>query len=52
MDSVPSYNMTVAPVFYGTRVDICWPLKAYFSHKRTTIKIWFVVFYCMRTSTT
>ena len=53
MGPVPSYNMTIAPVFYGTQVDICRPLKAYFPHiKRTTLKIWLVVIYCMTVSTT
>ena len=40
MGPVSSYNMTIAPAFYGTQADICGPLKAYFPHnKRTTIKI-------------
>ena len=53
MGPVSSYNMKIAPAFYGTQVDICGPLKAYSPHnKRTTIKIWLVVFCCMTTSTT
>ena len=45
MNPVSSYNMTVAPAFYGTQVDMCGPLKAYSLHdKRTTIKIWLVAF--------
>ena len=52
MGPVSSYDMTTVPAFYGTQVDICGPLKAYYPHnKRTTIKIWLVVFYCMTTST-
>ena len=53
MGPVSSYNMTIAPAFYGTQVNICGPLKAYSPHnKRTTIKIRLVVFCCMPTSTT
>ena len=53
MGSVSSYNMTIAPAFYGTQVDIRGPLKAYsLQNKRTTIMIWLVVFCCMTTSTT
>ena len=53
MGSVSSYNMIMSPAFYGRQVDICSPLKGYPSHnKRTTIKIWLVVFCCMATSTT
>ena len=40
MGPVSSYNMKIAPGFYGTQVDICGPLKAYSPHnKRTTIKM-------------
>ena len=40
MGPISSYNMTIAPAFYGTQVDNCGPLKAYSPHnKRTTIKI-------------
>ena len=53
MGPASSYNMTIAPAFYGTQVDICGPLKAYSpQNKRTTIKIWLVAFCCMTTSTT
>ena len=53
MGPVSSYNMTIAPTFYGTQVDIYGPLKAYSLHKRRiTIKIWPVVFCYMTTSAT
>ena len=52
MGPISSYNMKIAPAFYGTQVDICGPQKAYSPHKRTTIKIWLVVFCCMATSAT
>ena len=48
MGPASSCNMAIAPVFYGTQVDICGPLKAYSPHNtKTTIKIWLVVFCCM-----
>ena len=47
------YNLTIAPAFYATQTDICGPFKAYSSHhKRTTVKIWLVIYCCMSTSTT
>ena len=53
MGPVSNYNLTIAPAFYTTQVDICGPFKAYSSHhKRTTIKIWQIVYCCMSTSTT
>ena len=53
MGPVSSYNTTAAAAFYGTQVDICGPLKGYFPHnKRTTIKIYLLVFCFMATSTT
>ena len=53
MGPVSNYNLTIAPAFYATQVDICGPFKAYSSHhKRTTIKIWQIVYCCMSTPTT
>ena len=50
MGPASSCNMTIAPVFDGTQVDIFDPLKAYSPHNtKTTIKIWLVVFCCMTT---
>ena len=40
MGPVSSSNMTIAPTFYETQVDICGPLKSYYPHnKRTSINI-------------
>ena len=53
MGPVSKHNITIAPPFYSTQVDLCGPFKAYSQHhKRTAIKIWLVVFCCMATSTT
>ena len=53
MGPVSNYNLTIAPAFYITQVDIAGPFKAYSPHnKRGTIKIWLIVFCCTTTSTT
>ena len=53
MGPVSKYNMTIAPAVYAMQTDICGPFKAYSSHhKRTTVKIWLVIYCCMSTSTT
>ena len=53
MGPVSRYNLSIAPVFYHTQVDICGPFTAYSQHhKRTTVKIWLVVFCCATTSAT
>ena len=53
MGPISRHCMTIAPAFYATQADICGPFKAYSSHhKRTTIKIWLIVYCCISTSTT
>ena len=53
MGPISKYNLTIAPPFYITQVDLAGPFKAYSSHnKRATIKIWLAVFCCSTTSTT
>ena len=53
MGPVSPFNLTIAPAFYISQVDLAGPFKAYSLHnKRTTVKIWFVVFCCATTSTT
>ena len=53
MGPISKYNLTIAPPFYITQVDLAGPFKAYSSHnKRETIKIWLAVFCCSTTSTT
>lgn len=52
MGPVSSYNLTIAPAFYVSQVDLAGPFKAYSPHqKRTTIKVWLSVFCCTTTST-
>ena len=53
MGPVSSQNLTIAPCFFCSQVDICGPFNAYSLHnKRSTIKIWLVVFCCSTTSAT
>ena len=53
MGPIPQCSMTIAPPFYGTQVDLSGPFNAYNPfHKRTTVKIWLVVFVCCTTSAT
>ena len=40
-------NLTIAPAFYYTQVDLFGPFKSYNnSNKRATVKIWFAIFCC------
>ena len=51
MGPVTRYNLTIAAAFYITQVDLAGPFLAYsHHHKRSTIKIWLVVFCCATTS--
>ena len=53
MGPISKYCMMIAPAFYISQVDIAGPFKAYSYHnKRTTIKIWLLVFCCCTTSAT
>jgi len=53
MGKVPEYNLTIAPAFYITQIDLAGPFKSYSNHhKRTTVKIWLAIFCCATTSTT
>ena len=53
MGPVSTYNITIAPAFYRTQVDLAGPFKAYsFVNKRATLKIWLTIFCCATTSTT
>ena len=53
MGPISRYNLTIAPAFYITQTDLAGPFRAYSPHqKRTTIKIWLVVFCCATTSAT
>ena len=40
-------NLTIAPAFYNSQVDITGPYNAYSNaNKRATVKVWYVVFCC------
>ena len=52
MGPVSTQNLTIAPAFYSSQVDIFGPFKAYDpSTKRKTVKVWFVVYCCSTTAT-
>ena len=51
MGPLPEYQFTIAPSFYVTQMDIAGPFKSYCQHnRRSTIKIWLLVFCCTTTS--
>ena len=51
MGPVKSRNLTIAPAFFYSQVDLSGPYLSYSpQHKRTTVKIWLVVFCCCSTS--
>ena len=51
MGPVSGQNLTIAPAFYITQVDIAGPFLSYSPHnKRATVKIYFVVYCCSTTS--
>jgi hypothetical protein len=53
MGPVSKHQLLVAPAFYVSQVDLCGPFLSYSpQHKRTTIKVWLVVFCCVTTSAT
>ena len=53
MGPLSKYNLTIAPSFYVTQIDLAGPFKAYCQHnRRSTIKIWLIVFCCTTTSAT
>ena len=53
MGPISKFCMMIAPAFYVSQVDIAGPFKAFsYHHKRTTIKIWLLVFCCCTTSAT
>ena len=53
MSPVLKYNVTIAPPFCISQVDLAEPFKAYSPHnKQAAIKTWLAVFCCSTTSTT
>ena len=50
MGPVSKVNLTLAPAFYISQVDIFGPFKSYSVHnKRATVNIWFLIFCCCTT---
>ena len=50
MGPISSDNLCIAPAFYISQVDIFGPFNSYSNvNKRTSIKIWFVIFCCCAT---
>ena len=53
MSPASKHQVCVAPAYYVTQADLCGPFDSYSKHnKRTTVKIWIVVFVCCTTSMT
>ena len=47
MGPVSNCNLTIAPAFYYVQLDLSGPYQSYSpQHKRTTVKIWLIVFCC------
>ena len=52
MGPMSEHNLTIAPAFYSSQVDLCGPFTAYDpTGKRKSLKIWFAVFCCCTTAT-
>ena len=52
MDPASEHNLKIGPAFYITQFDLTKPFKTNPKHnKRTTLKIWLVVFCCVTTTT-
>ena len=53
MGPISKHSITIAPAFYICQVDIAGPYNSYSYHqKRTTVKIYLLVFCCCTTSAT
>ena len=53
MGKVSDCNLTIAPAFYFSQVDLAGPFNSFSNHhRRTTVKIWLTIFVCSSTSTT
>ena len=50
MGPIKDCNMSFAPAFYASQVDLCGPFNSFSIHnKRATVNIWLVVFCCCTT---
>ena len=53
MGPVSRHNLTIAPTYFASQVDLAGPFLSYSNHnKRATVKIWLVIFCCAVTSST
>ena len=51
MGPLSTANLTIAPAFYVTQMDLAGPFKSYCLHgRKSTVKIWLLVFCCSTTS--
>ena len=51
MGPTQDVNLSIAPTFYSSQVDLCGPFSAFsFVNKRATLKVWFALFCCCTTS--
>ena len=51
MGPIKDFNVSIAPAFYATQVDLFDPFNSYSNHnKRATVNIWLVVFCICTTS--
>jgi len=51
MGPISDCQLTIAPAFYHSQMDLSGPYLSYSpQHKRTTVKIWLIVFCCCSTS--
>ena len=50
MGPVSDFNLNIAPAFFVSQVDICGSFLSYSNiNKRTTVKVWFIIFCCTTT---
>ena len=53
MGKLSARNLTIAPAFYFSQIDLAGPFKSYCNHhRRSTMKVWMAIFCCMTTSAT
>ena len=51
MGPVSQDNLVIAPAFYITQADLAGPFLSYSQHhKRTTVKVWLIIFCCATTT--
>ena len=51
MGPISQDNLNIAPAFYCSQTDLAGPFLSYSNHhKRTTVKIWFIIFCCSTTT--